>query len=296
MTSLITSGSASTALHLLCCTGQRLREKWKANKAGRDSRKMLLGCVFPLAVYTHIQFFYFFRKKKILNQQPETTAMAASKHPPSEKPFKTLTVPTEPEPFPSFVQPPFFLLSRRTWFMLLRFFPFSSSLHFTLSHSRDGGSFIFTEKEKNRKTKNIFCVVLSKAKKKEIIRRQSSRKKYIKKKIHLNAFVCFLLHHRATLSYIRSNTSLAEVSANENFYLETLCHFQTTTSPDISHIFTGDAWRSEMKWVVKIFAFLVATSAEHTKHNTHTAQRLHWWCFCTSHRFSIPPGSAEQES
>lgn len=48
--------------------------------------------------------------------------------------------------------------------------------------------------------------------------------------------------------------------------------------------------KCEMKWVVKIFAFLVATSAEHTKHNTHTAQRLHWWCFCTSHRFSSPPG------
>lgn len=222
--------------------------------------------------------------------------MAASKHPPSEKPFKTLTVSTEPEPFPSFVQPPFF--SSLAALDLCFYDFFLPPLHFTLlSFTRAMVEVSFSPKrKKNRKTKNIFCVVLSKAKKKEIIRRQSSRKKYIKKKIHLNAFVCFLLHHRATLSYIRSNTSLAEVSANEIFYLETLCHFQTTTSPDISHIFTGDAWRSEMKWVVKIFAFLVATSAEHTKHNTHTAQRLQWWCFCTSHRFSIPPGSAEQES
>lgn len=253
---------------------------------------MLLGCVFSLALCTHIQFFSFFRKKIKLNQQPEKQRQWQPANIHWARSLLRLSLFQQSQNH--FLLLFSLLFSSLSPHLIYAFTIFSFLLFTSLcfSHSRDAGSFIFTEKGKKQKNeKYLLCCF----KAKEKGNNSSSRKKSIKKKIHLNAFVCFLLHHRAALSYIRSNTSLAEVSANENFYLETLCHFQTT-SPDISHIFTGDAWRS-VRWneLWKYLHFL-SQLWQNTQNTTHTAQRLHWWCLCTSHRFSIPPGSAEQES
>lgn len=129
----------------------------KQGRTGLEKNAFRL-CFFPCSVYTHTIFLFFPKEDKTQPATRETTAMAASKHPPSEKPFKTLTVPTEPEPFPSFVQPPFFLSLAALDLCFYDFF--LPPLHFTLllSLARCWKFHFHRERQKTEKRKISFVL------------------------------------------------------------------------------------------------------------------------------------------